>query len=91
MEEVIAYRNVQPQVDEEKLKQAQEADAVIFASTSAVERYTALNKESTPKTALCIGPITAKAASENGYKDIYQADPYSVEGLILAAREWAAN
>jgi uroporphyrinogen-III synthase len=91
VEEVIAYRNVQPQVDEEKLNQAQHADAVIFASTSAVERYTALNKESTSKTALCIGPITAKAASENGYKDIYQADPYSIEGLISAAREWAAN
>ncbi|HJP16161.1 MAG TPA: uroporphyrinogen-III synthase [Acidimicrobiales bacterium] len=91
VEEVIAYRNIQPPVDEERFNQARKADAIIFASTSAVNRYTELMKIPVPETALCIGPITAKAARDRGYKHIYQADPYSVGGLILAAREWAAN
>lgn len=91
VEEVTAYRNVQPPVDEEKFNQAKKADAIIFASTSAVDRYIDLAKGPIPETAICIGPITAKAARDRGYKYIYQADPYSVEGLILATREWAAN
>ena len=91
VEEVVAYRNIQPTIDQNKVAQALMSDAVIFASASAVNRYTELVKSPTPAAALCIGPVTAQAARENGYENIYQAKEYSLEGLMSVAREWAAN
>ena len=91
VEEVVAYRNVQPVIDQNKVTQALMSDAVIFTSASAVNRYTQLVQAPTPAVALCIGPVTAQAARENGYKNIYQAEEYSLEGLMSVTLEWAAK
>ena len=91
VEEVVAYRNIQPTIDQNKVAQALMSDDVIFASASAVNRYTQLVQAPTPAVALCIGPVTAQAARENGYKNIYQAEEYSFEGLMSVTQEWAAK
>ena len=85
---VVAYRNVEPDNDLDTLAAAREADAVVFTAESTVHRYTALAGGSTPADAVCIGPVSAEAARELGYR-VVEADPHSVEGLVDATCVWA--
>ena len=87
---VVAYRNVEPDNDLDPLAAAREADAVVFTAESTVHRYTALAGGSTPADAVCIGPVSAEAARELGYR-VVEADPHSVEGLVAAACAWASR
>jgi len=88
VDEVVAYRNVEPDVDPVTLADAQAADAVTFTAESTVRRFTDLVGGDGPRTAVCIGPISAAAAGDAGY-DVHVAEPYSVAGLVAAAVRWA--
>ncbi len=87
---VVAYRNVEPDVDPDVLAAARAADAVAFTAESTVRRYTALAGGPTPADAVCIGPISAAAARELGYRAV-EAEPHSVDGLVAAACAWATG
>jgi uroporphyrinogen-III synthase len=87
---VVAYRNVEPDTAPDVLAAAMAADAVVFTAESTVRRYTALAGSPTPVDAVCIGPVSATAARELGYR-VVTAEPHSVEGLVDAACAWAAG
>ncbi len=44
----------------------------------------------TPADAVCIGPISAAAARELGYRAV-EAEPHSVDGLVATACAWATG
>lgn len=87
---VVAYRNVEAEVEQRALAEARLADAVTFTAASAVARYHQLAGGSTPKDALCIGPISGAAARGLGFQ-VVEAEPHSVGGLIEAACHWAGS
>lgn len=65
------------------------ADAIVFASPSAVEAFMrrfesaakgqALNKR---LLAVCIGPVTAKAARQRGFERVIAPKTHTIEGLV---------
>ena len=62
---VEAYRTVPHEVSEELLRASEQADAICFASSSAVESYVDQARRAgtgTPPVVACIGPVTAAAA-----------------------------
>lgn len=85
VETVVAYRNIMPNLDPLAVAASAEADAVVFASPSAVDRYVT-NIGSTPKTAVCIGSVTATAAVEAGFDVTTSAKP-TVEAIVSTLRE----
>jgi len=89
VDEVVAYRNVAPDVDPAALTAARGADLVTFTSESTVRRYTELvGGLPVPAEAACIGPISADAARGIGYR-VVEADPHSVAGLVDVVVGWA--
>jgi uroporphyrinogen-III synthase len=63
-----------------------------FTSPSTIAGFLNGQSESIRKKVLdlpviAIGPVTAKAAKENGFKDIITANPHTVEGLIAKIKE----
>lgn len=81
---VTAYRNVGPVIATGLLERARDADWVTFTSESTVRRYVDILGEPVPVQAVCIGPISAAAARELGFR-VVEADPHSVAGLVDAA------
>lgn len=79
---VTAYRNQVPHIDRTALDHARQADVVVFASPSAVDRYVAA-AGLTPEQAVCIGAVTASTASAAGFT-VTSANEPSVQGLIAA-------
>lgn len=83
---VVAYDTVRPEIDPGLL--ARPVDAVTFTSSSTVQHFVELFDD--PRAVLggalvaCIGPVTAAAARAVGLKPDVTADPYTVEGLIVA-------
>ena len=90
VDEIVAYRNVETPGDPETLAAAQSADAVLFTSASSVERYRKLCSKPQPLVALCMGPVTAAAAQKHGF-ETYQADEFSLSGLLDLAQQWATG
>ena len=88
--EVVAYRNVEPDVAPALLERARRADAVTFTAESTVRRYVSMAGGPTPVDAICIGPISAVAACDRGFR-VVEADPHSVHGLVAAACAWARS
>ncbi len=82
VEAIAAYRNVLPALDPEMVKLATEADAVVFASPSAVERYVGHVGE-TPVNAVCIGVVTAETARNLAFSVTTAASP-TVEAIVDA-------
>ena len=82
VERCVAYRNVEPTVDEQILTVAAAADVVVFASPSAVERYVDL-VGLVPARSVCIGPVTAASARGAGFS-VSQAGEPTVASLIAA-------
>jgi uroporphyrinogen III methyltransferase/synthase len=41
--------------------------------------------------AACIGPVTAKAAREAGFRIVAVADPHTTDGLVRALVDWRAR
>lgn len=85
---VIAYENVQPEIDPTAL--AEPLDAITFTSSSTARNFAARFEE--PHTALgdalvaCIGPVTADTVRELGLPVHVVAEPHTVEGLVAALR-----
>lgn len=77
---VAAYRNVMPELDPERVERALAADTVVFASPSAVDRYTE-HVGTTPTKALCIGGVTAARALTLGY-DLSIAPEPTVDAIV---------
>ena len=61
-------------------------DAVLFTSPSTVEGFLALAAVPERAKVVCIGPVTAEAASARGLAVAAVADPHTEEGLVRAVR-----
>jgi uroporphyrinogen III methyltransferase / synthase len=95
--EIVVYRTLPAQVDAQGLATLRAGvDWVTFTSPSTVQSFVQvcrqngldpLNLPGNPKTA-CIGPITEKAAREEGFDVAVVAQEYTTEGLLEVIREW---
>lgn len=91
---VIAYRTVQPEGSEERLRdlRAQGLDLVVLASPSAVEGFVMAAAAAAVGTrAAVIGPVTEEAARKAGFDVVVVAQPSTAAGLVAAIRssDWA--
>jgi uroporphyrinogen III methyltransferase/synthase len=99
VDEVETYRTVAPGaedgVTDDALERAQRAyalertlraDAVVFASPSAVRGFTALVERALLKAviAVCIGETTASEARTEGFESVFVATEASDDGLVAA-------
>jgi uroporphyrinogen-III synthase len=77
--------------DEHSVEPAlREADAIAFASPSAVEAFMrrldsngAASQLTKRILAVCIGPVTARAARERGFERIVTPRTHTIEGLVM--------
>jgi uroporphyrinogen III methyltransferase/synthase len=84
---VEAYRTVRRDIDPLVLVAAGRADAICFASPSAVNSYLDQAGNAgpgTPPLVACIGPVTAAAARSRGLEVGAEAPEHTVEGLLDA-------
>lgn len=82
VDNVVVYRNRFPGVAVEDVDRARAADRIVFASPSAVRRYVQ-HVGSTPKRAVCIGPVTGKAAAGAGF-DVTIAVTADIDAIVAA-------
>lgn len=87
VEVVAAYRNVMPPIDGDVAMAAADSDTIVFASPSAVERYTT-HVGLIPTNAVCIGSVTAATATEAGFEVTTAAAP-TVEAIVEVLVELA--
>ena len=89
--EIAIYETVQAEMDAEGLTALREGvDAVTFTSPSTVNNFVALingaglDAFQLPNKPLfaCIGPVTEKAAHEDGFSPIVVAETYTADGLV---------
>lgn len=85
VDDVEAYRVMPAKLDDDAALKARNADAVLFASPSAVKAYVDHVATPLPSTAaVCIGAQTAQAAERSGFRKVVTAQPSTDEGLIRA-------
>jgi uroporphyrinogen III methyltransferase/synthase len=85
VEVVEAYRTEPLPVPAERLPDVAKADAIAFASASAVESFVAAaGRDGAPSTVVCIGSVTAEAARAAGLTVAATADPSTLDGLVAA-------
>lgn len=85
VEVVESYQTVPAAIAPDALDDLAGADAVVFASSSAVRNFVAaVPAEARGEVAVCIGPITAATARDAGFARIVEADPHTVNGLCEA-------
>jgi uroporphyrinogen III methyltransferase/synthase len=87
VDEVVAYKTVPASGDSgitpELIEMAKQADAITFASPSAVYAYLELTKDGkVPSVVACIGNTTANAARDSGMAVDIVAEEQSAEGLV---------
>lgn len=91
--EIIVYRTLPAQVDEDGLSALKSGvDVITFTSASTVENFVAITRQhnldplNLPNNPLiaCIGPITKQAAKEAGFQNLVVAKEYTTDGLIEA-------
>lgn len=58
------------------------ADALTFTSASTVEGFVEAARQLELPRAVCIGPVTAKAARDRGLRVAGVASPHTIEGLV---------
>ncbi|GAC1312456.1 MAG: uroporphyrinogen-III C-methyltransferase [Acidimicrobiales bacterium] len=80
---VTAYRTVPTEPDEKEARRAAAADAITFTSSSTVTNYLATGI-AVPPVVACIGPVTARTATDAGLRVDVVAAPSTVDGLIEA-------
>lgn len=85
VDSVIAYKTVPRRPDEGALLEVLAADAVLFASGSAVRAWTQVFGTSTPASVFAIGPATAQVATNLGLKVDVVATDHSLDGLVSSA------
>ncbi len=84
---VEAYRTVPQTVSAELLAAAARADAICFASSSAVDSYVDQASGAglpTPPVVACIGPATAATARRQGLTVDAEAGEHTLDGLVTA-------
>lgn len=79
---VAAYRTVPIRPTSAQLLTTLSADAVLFASGSAVRAWTQVFGTQTPAFVIAIGPSTAQAANDLGLKVDAVAADHSLDGLV---------
>ena len=82
VEVVAAYRTVPVRPSAATLIGVLSADAVLFASGSAVAAWAGVFGAQTPPVAVAIGPATAAVATQHGLKIDAIATDHSLDGLI---------
>lgn len=88
-ERVVAYRTRHPESlpeDARALLDAGDVDAVVFTSASTARGFARLAGRPAKPQYICIGPVTARAAKEAGFKVDAVASPHTIEGLVEALR-----
>lgn len=85
---VVAYRTVAQAPDRELVEHA---DAVLFASGSAVESWVAAVGSACPAVAVAIGPSTAATAERLGLKLSGVATDHSLDGLVTELERQLAD
>jgi uroporphyrinogen-III synthase len=84
VDRVTAYRTVEVAPPPDAVEAAACADAIVFASPSAVRSWaTATGGAPRPPLAVCIGPVTGAAARTAGFT-VVEADPHTMEGVVVA-------
>lgn len=91
--EVVAYETVASQLTAGQRRSAATADAVMFTSSSTVDRLvTELGTGSVPPLVVSIGPATSETARAHGLEVTVEAGEQTVDGLVAAlvnhARGW---
>ena len=86
VENVIAYRTVAvEEADPDVLEEISSGvDLVTFTSPSTVHSFHRLMGGEVVADAAVIGPVTAAAARELGYRVVVDADPFTIPGLVEA-------
>ncbi len=79
---VVAYRTLLRRPSAAELQAALAAEAVAFASGSAVQGWVDAIGHRTPRCAIAIGPSTAGLARELGLRITHVAADHSVPGLV---------
>jgi uroporphyrinogen-III synthase len=79
---VVAYRTMLRRPTASELRDALTADAVAFASGSAVQGWVDAIGYRTPRCVVAIGPSTAAFADEVGLRITHVAADHSVPGLV---------
>jgi uroporphyrinogen III methyltransferase/synthase len=84
---VEVYRTIPHRIERELLEAAGKADAICFASSSAVDSY--LEQAGTagspvPPVVACIGPVTAATARRRGLHVSAEASEHTLDGLVAA-------
>jgi len=96
----IAYENVRPAGDVERIKKLFEdrkIAAVTFTSSSTVNNFVEILGQKEYKTVLkgaviaCIGPVTAKTADGFGIKTDIMPKDYTIPALVEAMVEYFKN
>ncbi len=92
VEVVPAYATQHPEIDPALLDELAGADAITFASPSALQGFLEqAGRGRLPPVVAVIGPTTAAAARDAGIAVVLEAETASVEGLVEAlARHFAA-
>jgi uroporphyrinogen-III synthase len=85
---IAAYETVQPDITWQGGADERPLDAITFTSSSTVENFLAALAHPLTKLAgvrvVCIGPITAQTARDNGLTVHAIAEPHTVDGIIAA-------
>jgi uroporphyrinogen III methyltransferase/synthase len=92
VEVVEAYRTVRPPAGQASPDTIEGADAVTFASSSAVTGFLELaGRKGVPPVVACIGPVTARTAAAAGLRVDVVAKVHTVDGLVDALVAWARD
>lgn len=85
VEVVDAYRSVVPPADPDVLGRLGEADAVCFASPSALEGFLeVVGRDRLPAVVVTIGPTTSAAAARRGVAVAAEASAPDADGIVAA-------
>lgn len=90
VDQVVAYRTVEPELADAKRQRAAviAAQVVIFASPSAVDRFVQrFGLDQVPALTVCIGPSTARRAKARKLGTVSVAEPHTEAGLVQAVAD----
>lgn len=84
VEVVPAYRTVPANLGEALRAEVAGADAVCFASASAVTAFVDAYRDDVPRVIAAIGPVTAAAVTELGLSVAVQPEDYTASAMVAA-------
>jgi uroporphyrinogen-III synthase len=84
---VVAYRSVPVAPPPGVVARARQADAITFTSGSTVAGYVAAGSDAIPPIVVCIGPVTADAATAAGLRVSAVAAEHTIDGLVATVVE----